>query len=76
MIAINEYVMEAALHFPLHAVVFYLLAAWGLNITQIMPNIWSYISATMTLLGQAKLFRLPTPVKINYWMYPITYVGG
>lgn len=60
----------------MHISVSHLLAAWSLSITQITSNGWSYIQATITLLGQAGLFQLPTLVKINYLMYPIAQAGG
>lgn len=55
LIEINKVILEAELRFPLHPTISHLLAAWGLSITQITPNGWCYILATMRVLGQARL---------------------
>lgn len=65
MVAIHEAVMDAGLRFPLHPTIFHLLAAWNLTPTQIAPNRWSYPLAILTVLGQAGLYRLPTPMVVN-----------
>lgn len=51
MIAINKQILEAGLNFPLHPTISHLLAAWGLSITQITLNDWSYVLTTMIILG-------------------------
>lgn len=36
----------------------------------------SHLLVTMNLLGQARLFWLPTPAELNYLMYPIPQIDG
>lgn len=67
MVAIYEVLMDAGLRFPLHPTIFHLLVAWRLTPTQITPNSWSYILETMNMFGQAGLYRLPTPMEVNYF---------
>lgn len=64
MIAIHQGAMDAGLRFPLHPAILHLLVAWDL--AQLTPNEWSYILMNMVLLGQAGLYRQPTPGEMNY----------
>lgn len=59
--------MDVGLCFLFHPAISYLLAAWAFAPSKITPNGWSYILATMTLLSQAGLYCLPTPMELNYF---------
>lgn len=72
MIAINEPILEARLRFLLHPAISHLLVAWRQSVTQITPNGWSYILATMTVLGQVGLFWLSNLAVMNYLVVPIS----
>lgn len=66
MVVVYEASMDIGLHFPLHPAISHLLAEWRLAPAQIMPNGWSYILVTITVLEQVGLYCLPTPMEVNY----------
>lgn len=77
IIAVNEVVLEAGLRFPLHPAISELLSSWNLSITQVKPNEWSYILATMTLLDLVgAMHRPPSPEEVNYLMSLVSQLGG
>ncbi|KAL6536155.1 hypothetical protein OROHE_012999 [Orobanche hederae] len=65
MVAIDVWLLEAGLHFPLHAVT-NLLNAWILAPLQLTPHSWLQIFSMYTLFGGYRLYRLPNPGEMNF----------
>ncbi|KAL6543092.1 hypothetical protein OROHE_010612 [Orobanche hederae] len=66
MVAIDVWLLEAGLRFPLHYAVTNLLNAWTLAPLQLTPHSWLQIFSMYTLFGGYRLYRLPNPGEMNF----------
>ncbi|KAL6584986.1 hypothetical protein OROMI_004275 [Orobanche minor] len=66
MVAIDIWLLEAGLRFPLYYAVTNLLNAWTLAPLQLTPHSWLQIFSMYTLFGGYRLYRLPNPGEMNF----------
>ncbi|KAL6518224.1 hypothetical protein OROMI_033925 [Orobanche minor] len=66
MVAIDVWLLEAGLRFPLHYAVTNLLNAWSLAPLQLRPHSWLQIFSMYMLFGGYRLYRLPNPGEMNF----------
>ncbi|KAL6563043.1 hypothetical protein OROHE_005630 [Orobanche hederae] len=66
MVAIDVWLLDVGLRFPLHYAVTNLLNAWNLAPLKLTPHSWLHIFSMYTLFGGYRLYRLPNPGEINF----------